>query len=121
MTSREIKDLRVLLQRMQQEDPGFRVFGSEQHHYLLGPTLTEPELRRFEDKAGVKLPNHYRVFLAEAGNGGVRKDSPLFMGNSGAGPYYGLLSLEDAAQDSDLSQPFPFVESTEALSEEAVE
>ena len=103
MTSSEIASAKALLRRMQVEDPGFRVFGTHQHHYLLGPTLTEAEIAAFEDKHEIRLPDDYRVFLAEAGNGGLGPDSPMFMGASGAGPFYGLLTLNDAAQDCTLS------------------
>ena len=120
MTSREFEDLKRLLRRMRQEDAGFRVFGARQHHYVLGPSLTEPELLGFEHKHGIRLPEDYRHFLAKAGNGGVRPDSRVFMGNSGAGPFYGLIALDEAAQDCDLRQPFPFTESTEALPSGAV-
>ena len=121
MTSPEIKELKALLRRMQQEDPDFLVFEASQHHYLLGPTLTEAELQAFEHKQGVRLPEDYRFFLAEAGNGGIGPASPLFMGQSGAGPFYGLLTLDEAAQDCTLNQPFPFTETTEALAKEAIE
>lgn len=121
MTSSEIEEMKALLRRIQAEDPNFRVFGTRQHHYLLGPTLTEPELLAFERQHEVRLPSDYRVFLSEAGNGGLGPDSPLFMGKSGAGPFYGLLTLDGAAQDSNLNRPFPFTESTESLPEETVE
>lgn len=106
---------------MREEDPDFRVFGSEQHHYLLGPTLAESELLAFEQQHGIRLPADYRVFLAEVGNGGLGPDAPrFFMGKSGAGPFNGLLTLDEAAQDCTLRQPFPFTESTESLAEDAV-
>lgn len=122
MTSSEIMDAKALLSQMQVEDPNFRVFGAAQHHYLLGPTLTEPDLLAFEQQHGIRLPSDYRVFLAEAGNGGLGPDAPgFFMGKSGAGPFYGLLTLNDAAEHSDLKRPFPFTEETESLPEEVVE
>ena len=121
MTSSEIIDLKALLRLMRAMDSGFRAFGAAQHHYLLGPTLTEAEIIAFEEKHRIRLPGDYRVFLAEAGNGGVGLDSAMFMGKSGAGPFYGLLTLEDAARGCTLSQPFPFTEATEALPEETVE
>ncbi len=121
MLSQDIGNIKLLLDRMQKEDPAYRVFGSEQHHYRLGPTLTEAELIAFEQQHAIRLPDDYRLFLKEAGNGGIGPPSQLFMGRSGAGPYYGLQTLEDAAKWSDLCKPFPFVESSESLSEEETE
>ncbi|HLK54984.1 MAG TPA: SMI1/KNR4 family protein [Chthonomonadaceae bacterium] len=121
MISKEIEDLKTLLGRMQREDPRFRVFGAELHRYILGSPLTENELVAFEQTHRIGLPDDYRLFLKEAGNGGRRRDSNLFMGNTGAGPYYGLLPLEEAACDCDLAQPFPFTTSTEALLEEEID
>lgn len=43
MTPKEIQDLKVLLERLRQEDSTFRVFGANRHQYNLGPTLTEQE------------------------------------------------------------------------------
>jgi hypothetical protein len=120
MSNEEIAALKTLLIRMQANDPAFRVFGSKQHRYQLGPTLSESELESFERKNQIRLPEDYRRFLQEAGNGGTTRDSRVFMGNSGAGPCYGLVSLDDAAADSDLRRPFPFTESTDKLPEDDV-
>ena len=121
MTSEDIENLKILLAQMKVEDPNFRVFGAERHQYELGPPLTETELQGFEQKHQIALPEDYRIFLKEAGNGSIRHDSKYFMGNAGAGPFYGLASLEEAAQDSDLALPFPFTEATESLSQEEVD
>ena len=48
----------------------------------LNPTLSEEEIRSFENKHGISLPIEYRLFLQLVGNGG-------------GGPYYGLLPLHD--------------------------
>lgn len=62
------------------------------------PTLSETELLAFEAKYRVTLPDEYRLFLREVGNGGL-------------GPGKGLLRLADAVAQSpsrDLDKPFPF-------------
>ena len=121
MTPSEIEDMKALLSQMREEDPDFRVFGSRQHHYLLGLTLTEAKLLAFEEQHEIRLPADYRVFLAEVGNGGLGPDAPRsFMGKSSAGPFYGLLTLGDAVEDCALSQPFPFTAATESLPEDVV-
>jgi len=121
MTSEYLQNLKSLLTRMKEADPDFRVFGSDIHGYALGPTLSETELGNFEKINNIVLPADYRLFLKEAGNGGTRIIPNLFMGNAGAGPYYGLLNLEEAREGCELSKPFPFTESTESLSEEEME
>jgi len=56
-------------------------FGSETHGFRLNPPLSEAEVATFEEEQGIRLPEDYRQFLTQAGNGG-------------AGPYFGLLPLE---------------------------
>ncbi|GCE31176.1 hypothetical protein KDA_66600 [Dictyobacter alpinus] len=64
------------------------------------PPLTADEVSAFEQKHSIILPEDYRNFLR-------------FIGNGGAGPYYGLLPLHmynwelDTVQDHFLTLPFP--------------
>jgi hypothetical protein len=96
----EITELAEMLRRLRAADTGFRVFGSDQHRYQLGPTLSDGELTAFESANRVRLPEDYRRFLAAIGNGG-------------AGPFYGLAPLGTFGRD--LSRPFPFTTATAAL------
>ncbi|TNE43378.1 MAG: hypothetical protein EP343_33925 [Deltaproteobacteria bacterium] len=57
-------------------------FGADSHKFLLGSSLPEREVQAFESRHDVRLPEEYREFL-------------LHVGHKGAGPYYGLLALED--------------------------
>jgi hypothetical protein len=102
----DIAELGNLLRRLRTTDVGFRVFGSEQHRYSLGPTLSESELAAFESANRIRLPNEYRQFVAMIGNGG-------------AGPFYGLAPLN--ADGRDLSQPFPVATVMDALADEDLE
>lgn len=52
-----------------------------------------------------RLPADYRAFLQHIGNGG-------------AGPCYGLNSLQKATVERDLRQPFPFTEATDFYGED---
>ncbi|WP_448316803.1 SMI1/KNR4 family protein [Streptomyces sp. CO7] len=59
-------------------------FGEEKHELRLGPKLTEARVAAFETERGILLPDAYRQFLTH-------------LGGSGAGPFYGLTSLERCA------------------------
>jgi hypothetical protein len=66
----------------------------------------------FEAEYAIRLPPDYREFLTIIGNGG-------------AGPYYGLYSLEQAVSDEPhhksrmcLAEPFPLTEAFNPYSEE---
>lgn len=88
----EIAEIGTLLHRLKAIDVRHRVFGSDSHQYRLGPILSERELRAFECRHGITLPEDYRCFLRLVGNGG-------------AGPFYGMESLDSCWRD--LSRPFP--------------
>lgn len=95
------------LDKLKALDKGYRVFGADSHRYLLNKVVKEEKIKVFENKYGIQLPEEYRRFLIEVGNGG-------------AGPYYGLQTLEDSLFiDLDYkreneylnpSEPFLFIE-----------
>ncbi len=74
--SRKLFELRNL-------DTQYRIFGSSSHEYELLPTKPENQLREFEKKYNITLPEGYRDYL-------------LLVGNGVAGPGYGLESLESS-------------------------
>ncbi len=114
MIADDVKCLKELLCRMRTEDTDLRVFGANLHKYSLGPTLSEYELKAFEQKHGITLPPDYRLFLKEAGNGKEeRSDAPIIAINAGAGPGYGLLPLEETSGECDPKTPFPLTQSTD--------
>jgi uncharacterized protein (TIGR02996 family) len=63
------------------------------HQGRLNPVLSEEELIAFEREHRIALPEEYRAFLCDIGNGGL-------------GPGDGLSSLAEAAV-GDLDEPFP--------------
>ena len=79
-------------------------FGAEHHHYRLNPPLPLEEIEAFEEKFDIRLPEDYRHFLLEVGNGG-------------AGPAYGVLRLKywdlrvDCDWDRATNTPIPRVTS----------
>src|SRR5436190_3748213 len=74
-----------------------RVFGAATHGFCLHPPCSEAEIEAVEARAGIRLPEDYRRFLLGAGNGG-------------AGPGYGMMTLQRSltyvAVEADLTRPF---------------
>lgn len=66
------------------KDTAFSEFGSSSHQYRVREKLTAKELADWQARNQVTLPEPFAQFLTEVGNGG-------------AGPYYGIYSIEKAA------------------------
>lgn len=103
----DIRLLADLVQRLGKKDSSYRVFGSKHHRYKLHPVVRESELREFEERYQVTLPEDYRLFL-------------ILVGNGGAGPFYGLETLE-AAVKGNLCKPFPLNKATSDYPAEELE
>jgi hypothetical protein len=93
----QFKRVKEKLHQLKCADINFEFFGSNGRKYTFAPVLTENEIVAFENKHNITIPEEYRLFIKEIGNGGV-------------GPFYGLLSLEDNEdQTVNLDFDFPFV------------
>ncbi len=73
-------EARADLERLARSDPTRTQFGASAHDYRLARRLSERTVRAFEQEHGVALPEDYRSFLTE-------------MGNGRAGPGYGVFQL----------------------------
>ncbi len=94
---KKIGDIRRKLSLLCRKDKGLKVFGASRHQYKLNSILSEEDIQNFEDRFSITLPEEYRKFL-------------LCIGNGGAGPYYGLETLEDSLYaDLDYKHPNEFV------------
>ncbi len=71
------------LEKKRELDPDCIEFGVERHCYKLQPPIKESRLAALEKKYELVLPEDYRNFI-------------LTVGNGGAGPSYGLYSIEAA-------------------------
>ncbi len=96
----KLRDIEAKLATLRAGDPDFRLFCAGAHRYQLGPAFKEGQLSGLEQEFGATLPDGYRAFL-------------LHIGNGGAGPYYGLLSLaggdpEDLTDFDSIKDPFPW-------------
>jgi hypothetical protein len=89
------------LRFLRDADRKLAVFGAVGHEYKLRPCLSRTKIVAFEVRYSIRLPDDYRRFLMEVGNGG-------------AGPYYGIHGLDELDETredywNDLSKPFPYL------------
>jgi hypothetical protein len=80
------KRIPKLLGQAKAKDPDFARFGAYSHQYKLAAPASEEQILKFEEQQGVRLPEEYRDFL-------------LYVGNGGAGPYYGLYGIRALEED----------------------
>jgi len=71
------------LEKAMRKDQTLEVFGASSHKYKVNEKLTAKELANWQATHQVALPESYTQFLQKIGNGG-------------AGPYYGIYSLDKA-------------------------
>lgn len=61
-----------------------KIGNANSHQYYLAPPIAEQEVVAFENKFQISLPEDFRLFITQIGNGGKSIYS-----NSGAAPYVG--------------------------------
>lgn len=83
----QLARIREKLEQVRRLDSRLEGFGSEAHHYRLGPPKTEEEVVAFEQRFGITLPAPYRAFITTVGDGPAEGE------RMGAGPFYGLFAL----------------------------
>lgn len=95
MSLRQTVRSRLLLKSVL--DPLRWNFGASEHRYRVNPPIDEQLLASFETEQHVVLPDDYKRFLVEVGDGG-------------AGPHYGLLPFGRSLGPGDIRKPFPLTE-----------
>ncbi|RFP66539.1 SMI1/KNR4 family protein [Hymenobacter lapidiphilus] len=76
----QIARIKAKLPAARAADTDLKVFGADSHHYQLQEPVAEAALQQVEADYGIRLPEAYRCFMREVGNGG-------------AGPFYGIYPL----------------------------
>jgi hypothetical protein len=74
------ESVRNAIEALRQRDAAFELFGALRHRYEFNPRLSELKVAEFEGRYGIRLPEAYRHFLLNVGDGG-------------AGPSYGVFKL----------------------------
>lgn len=80
-----IDEVRYWVSKAREADPELKVFGASKHKYQFELRASMENVRTFEKKHGLKLPDNYVRVLTELG--------------SGAGPYYGLYPISQLGND----------------------
>jgi len=83
LTENSQKYIETELRKMRHADWRFKKFGSKSHRYRPNNKLVEKDILDFESKYSIRLPEDYRWYIANVGNGG-------------AGPGYGLQTLQNS-------------------------
>ncbi len=74
------------LEKAKAKDSDLEISGAHSHKYELRKPVSREKMEAFERKYGFCLPEEYRDFL-------------LFAGDGGAGPYFGVYSLDEVERE----------------------
>ena len=96
--------IRERLTEIRDLDLKFSLFGSKVHRYELKPTISESDVADYEKQNSISIPEDYRQFVTEIGNGG-------------AGPFCGISGLPAEWNLNNLSAPFSYTKLTRDGSE----
>ena len=66
-----LEELRLLLEKARTTDADLKQFGAKNHKYQWNPQASLTDIEEFEQESGVTLPEGYRDFLLQAGDGGA--------------------------------------------------
>ncbi len=91
-TLNQIERIKIKLRLAKNTDTFFEVFGASSHKCILNSPLDIQEIKDFEKTYNINLPDTYKTFLSEIGNGGLEYKNSV-VDNSGAGPDYGIFKL----------------------------
>ncbi len=105
--SEQIARIKAKFSQLKKKDRNFQIFGADHHKYKPNPVIKNETLAALEETYQVKLPAEYVLFLQQIGNGG-------------AGPFYGLDSLQKSFYEgldftnedskTNFALPFPYKE-----------
>jgi hypothetical protein len=83
----QIQRIKDKLPKAKKADKNLEVFGAKSHKYQLHDPATTAAVAAFEQKYDIELPDCYKAFVLQVGNGGAAHES------AAAGPFYGIYPL----------------------------
>jgi hypothetical protein len=89
----QIQRIKRKLVDAKKSDTGLNVFGANRHKYVINSPVPESEVNKFEESYSIQLPQCYRAFILEVGNGGIGFQ------NSAAGPFLGIYPFGEKATE----------------------
>lgn len=97
----QIKEKITLLKSL---DSRYSIFGASKHRYKFNPVLEKSKIQAFEQKFNISLPEEYKQFLTQIGDGGMGP------GALGLEAFANALSDDlDSLDDVKLNPALPFL------------
>ena len=116
----QIERIKKKLIFARKKDVNFQIFGAESHKYHLSKPASILEVNDFETKYNIELPKCFKSFLTEVGNGGIEYPKSI-IGNSAAGPNFGIYKLNSPLIDIVADTKLRYLESRTLLNSKLVE
>jgi hypothetical protein len=95
--------IKCKLQVAKETDKNLKVFGAYRHKYELSPPAKPEEVLQFEQKYAIELPECYKSFILNIGNGGISYE------DSAAGPYFGIYPLGRNVNELIFNNPEKYI------------
>lgn len=89
-------------------DTELMVFGADAHEYSIGEVVMEKEVVEFETMYNIVLPEAYKAFITQVGNGNTKESAYM---SSAAGPYYGIYPFSEGLEDLGIEDVKRFISS----------
>ena len=83
----QIDRIKTKLEQAKTADKSFKVFGADSHRYVVNKPAKIDDIKSIENKYSIQIPECYKSFILQIGNGGQAHS------NSAAGPFYGIYPL----------------------------
>ncbi|MFB9079946.1 SMI1/KNR4 family protein [Flavobacterium procerum] len=100
---KQIERIKTKLYLAQEKDQDFEVFAADSHEYVVGQVVENNDILKFEKDYEISLPECYKAFLLNVGNGGKTSEK------SAAGPGYGIFTLGKNIAEFVYSNPKKFL------------
>lgn len=98
-TLQQIERIKIKLFLANEIDRNFEVFAADSHEYFVGETISAEVILKFENEYSLSLPECYKAFLLNIGNGGKSHRK------SAAGPGYGIFPFGTNIEEFVYSNP----------------